>query len=88
MNEQTIWEKQEKLRQWHEAEYIKEFPDSRFNTGRTLAETSGTDYDSLTDEEKERKERVAHLLNTMLFSLGINVSGAFRDEESEVDDDE
>ena len=76
----SVWELQERLRSWHEQEYKQAYPDSEFMTGRILASHGKKAWDDLTPEEQERKERVAYRLNCMLFSLGVNVSGQFREE--------
>ena len=77
---QSIWELQARLRQWHEQEYKKAYPDSEFITGQTLAAHGKPTWDELTPEEQERKERIAYRLNCMLFSIGVNVSDNFRGE--------
>jgi hypothetical protein len=77
-NGKTIWQEQSELQEWHEREYKREYPTSEFYTGRTLHPEG---YDDLSDEEKERKERVANMLNNMLFSMGTNISSNFRTEE-------
>src|SRR5258708_1027155 len=77
--EKTIWELQEELRQWHDTEYIQEYPGSEFITGRTLASHGTRSWEELTPEEQERKERAAYATNKLLFGLGVNVSGNFRE---------
>ena len=79
MSDKTIWQLQEELRQWHDTEYIQEYPGSEFITGRTLAAHGTKTWEELTPEEQERKERAAYRTNKMLFGLGINVSGNFRE---------
>ena len=79
MAEQSILELQEQLCTWHSQEYQKAYPDSEFITGRTLAAHGKRAWDDLTPAEQERKERIAYRLNCMLFSVGVNVSGQFRE---------
>lgn len=79
MAEPSVWELQERLRQWHEQEYKQAYPDSEFITGRTLAAHGKRAWDELAPVEQERKERIAYRLNCMLFSIGVNV-GSFREE--------
>jgi hypothetical protein len=76
----SIWQLQEALRQWHDREYVQAYPNSEFITGKTLAARGKKPWDELTPEEQERKERAAYHLNQLLFSMGVNVSGSFRDE--------
>ena len=70
---ESIWELQARLRAWHEAEYIKQYPNSEFLTGQVLASHGQRRWEDLTPEEQERKERVAYRVNCMLFSLGTAV---------------
>lgn len=72
--ELTVWQKQEQLRQWHDREYKQAYPDSTFYTGKALYKDRGKGpYESLPQVEKDRKEGVAYRLNSMLFSIGVNV---------------
>jgi hypothetical protein len=79
--QKTIWELQAELKVWHEKEYMQDYPTSIFHTGRDLASVKdakgGKTWEELTPEEQEHKERVAHMLNKMLFSMGVNVSDNF-----------
>lgn len=77
--QESIWQLQERLHEWHEREYKQAFPNSKFVTGKTLASHGKTPWEELTPEVQERKERVAYRLNCILFSIGVNVSGSFKD---------
>ena len=77
---QSVWELQERLRTWHEQEYKQAYPDSACITGRTLASHGTKAWEDLTPEEQERKERIAYRLNCLLCSIGVHVSGNFREE--------
>lgn len=83
--EKTIWQLQAELQAWHEREYKRAYPTSVFHTGRDLADVrtakGGKSWEELTPEEQEHKERVAHNLNKMLFSMGVNVSDNFSEGE-------
>ena len=78
----TVWELQEQLRVWHEQEYRQAYPGSTFVTGHLLASHGRRAWDELTPEEQERKEWAAYRLNCVLFSLGVNLSGQFREVSS------
>jgi hypothetical protein len=78
MEKQSIWQKQEALKRWHSREYRQEYPNSEFYTGRKFAD-SDAKYEAFSEAEKERKEQLAHRLNCMLFSIGVNI-GPFQEE--------
>ncbi len=75
----TIWEKQAELKEWHEREYKKEYPNSVFYTGRSLVEKRGKKWEDLTPEQQEHKECLAYQFNCMMMSLGVNISDNFRE---------
>ncbi len=83
--EKTIWEMQASLKNWHDEEYVKEYPGSTFYTGRDLAEKGvkkgRKTWEELTPEEQERKEAVAYMANMMLFCIGVNISSNFVESE-------
>lgn len=79
----SIWEKQRKLKEWFDKEYVKEYPGSTFFTGKSLSAKGKRviTWDDLTPEQQERKEKVAYNLNCMLISLGVNISSNFKENK-------